>query len=200
MIRKSVRKLMQQIGQVEREKEEYKAQLLGARKQLEEAANLQNRCESKLSRLQKTLRSADEEKANLEAKLGQKQMAVQSLEDAFKLKTDDLNLLTDKYKSLESQLHSVFEQKNQLEVSALPQFIARSNLTESPLPRIASKRAARSRHVSNRKNVISKKKCLVLRVERPSWICSGLRSKATSSDFKWVCRTRRISCATCTSG
>lgn len=116
MIRKSVRKLMQQVGQVEREKEEYKVQLQAAKKQLEEAANQQHRCENKMSKLQQILRTANEEKGNLEAKLVQKQLALQSVEDALKLKSDDFNLLTDKYKSLESQFACVSEQRCQSEV------------------------------------------------------------------------------------
>lgn len=116
MIRKSVRKLMQQVGQVEREKEEYKAQLQTAKKQLDEAAQQQNRSDNKMSKLQQMLRSANEDKANLESKLVQKQLALQGVEDALKLKTDDLNLLTDKFKNLESQLCSVSEQRNQCEV------------------------------------------------------------------------------------
>lgn len=120
MIRKSVRKLMQQVAQVEREKEEYKVQLQAAKKQLEEAANQQTRCENKMSKLQQMLRNANEEKANLEAKLVQKQLALQSVEDALKLKSDELGILTDKHKSLESQLNSVQEQKNQTEVSFRP--------------------------------------------------------------------------------
>lgn len=116
MIRKSVRKLMQQVGQVEREKEEYKVQLQSAKKQLDEAAHQQSRSDNKMSKVQQMLRAANEDKANLEAKLVQKQLSLQGLEDALKLKTDDLNLLTDKFKNLESQLCSVSEQRSQCEV------------------------------------------------------------------------------------
>lgn len=117
MIRKSVRKLMQQIGQIEREKEDYKIQLQATKKQLDEAGTQQHRTENKISKLQQHLRTANEEKANLEAKLVQKQMALQSIEEALKVKNDDLNLLTDKFKSLELQLNSMAGERNQLEVS-----------------------------------------------------------------------------------
>lgn len=119
MIRKSVRKLMLEVGKVEREKEEYKVQLQCARKELEEAANQQTRCENKMAKLQQTLRHANDEKSNLEAKLAQKQLALQSVEDALKLKSDDLNALTDKHKSLELQLSSVTEHKAQIEVKSI---------------------------------------------------------------------------------
>lgn len=107
---------MQQVGQVEREKEEYKVQLQTAKKQLDEAAQQQSRCDNKISKLQQILRVANEDKANLEAKLVQKQLALQGLADALKLKSDDLNLLTDKLKNLETQLCSVSEQRSQCEV------------------------------------------------------------------------------------
>lgn len=117
LIRKSVRKLMQQVAQVEREKEEYKVQLQAARKELDDAANQQTRTENKMSKLQQVLRNANEEKASLESKLTQKQLALQSVEDALKIRSDELNLLSDKYKSLELQYSSLAEQKSQTEVS-----------------------------------------------------------------------------------
>lgn len=116
MIRKSVRKLMQQVAQVEREKEEYKSQLQSTKKELDDALNHQTRCENKISKLQQTLRNANEEKANLESKLTQKQLTLQSVEEALKQKGDELNGLIDKYKNLEMQLASVSEQRSQLEV------------------------------------------------------------------------------------
>lgn len=117
LIRKSVRKLMQQVAQVEREKEEYKVQLQTARKELDEAANQHTRCENKISKLQQMLRNANEEKSNLESKLAQKHLALQGVDDALKLKSNELNTLTDKYKSLELQFSSMSEQKSQTEVS-----------------------------------------------------------------------------------
>lgn len=116
MIRKSVRKLMQQIGQVEREKDEYKMQLQATKKELEDATNQQIRYEHKMAKLQHTLRAVNEEKANLDAKLNQKQMTLQSVEEALKMKTDDLNALADKYKSLDLQYSSLSEQRTQIEV------------------------------------------------------------------------------------
>lgn len=107
---------MQQVAQVEREKEEYKVQLQAARKELDDAASQQTRSENKLSKLQQMLRNANEEKANLESKLAQKQLALHGVEDALKLKTDELNALIDKYKSLELQFSSMSEQKSQIEV------------------------------------------------------------------------------------
>lgn len=108
---------MQQVAQVEREKEEYKVQLQAARKELDDAANHQTRTENKMSKLQQVLRNANEEKASLESKLTQKQLALQSVEDALKIRSDELNLLSDKYKSLELQYSSLAEQKSQTDVS-----------------------------------------------------------------------------------
>lgn len=108
---------MQQVAHVEREKEDFRTQLSAAKKQLEEASNLQTKTENKLSKLQQQLRAANEEKANLEAKLVQKQMALSGVEDALKIKSDDFNMLKEKYKSLESQLNSVSDQRAQCEVS-----------------------------------------------------------------------------------
>lgn len=124
LIRKSVRKLMQQVAQVEREKEENKVQLQAARKELEDAANQQTRSDNKISKLQQILRNANEEKANLESKLTQKQLALQSVEDALKLKSDEYNNLIDKYKSLELQHSSLLEQKSQTEVSNISLLLA----------------------------------------------------------------------------
>lgn len=117
LVRKSVRTLMQQVAQIEREKEDYKTQLSTAKKQLEEASHQQTRTENKMSKLQQMLRTANEDKANLEAKLTQKHMALISVEEALKQKTDDMNLLKDKYKNLESQFGHVSEQRSQSEVS-----------------------------------------------------------------------------------
>lgn len=108
---------MQQVAQVEREKEEYKVQLQSARKELDNAASQQTRFENKISKLQQIVRNANEEKSNVESKLGQKQLALQGVEDALKLKTDELCTLIDKHKSLELQFSSMSEQKSQTEVS-----------------------------------------------------------------------------------
>lgn len=108
---------MQQVAQVEREKEEYKSQLQSTKKELDDALNHQTRCDNKISKLQQSLRNANEEKANLESKLTQKQLTLQSVEDALKQKADELNSLIDKYKNLEMQYSNVSEHKSQLEVT-----------------------------------------------------------------------------------
>lgn len=113
---------MQQIGQVEREKEEYKLQLQATKKELEDATNQQVRYEHKMAKLQHTLRAVNEEKTNLDAKLNQKQMTLQSVEEALKAKTDDLNALADKYKSLDLQYSSLTEQKMQTDVCLFSTF------------------------------------------------------------------------------
>lgn len=108
---------MQQVAQVEREKEEYKVQLQSARKDLDDAVNQQTRSENKISKIQQALRNSNDERANLESKLTQKQLALQCVEDALKIKSDELNTLTDRFKSLELQCSGICEQKSQTEVS-----------------------------------------------------------------------------------
>lgn len=117
LVRKSVRTLMQQVAQVEREKDEFKTQLCAAKKQLDDASNQQTKSDNKLAKLQQALRSANDDKANLEAKLVQKQLSLAGIEEALKLKSDDFNMLKEKYKSLEAQLSSVTDQRGQSEVS-----------------------------------------------------------------------------------
>lgn len=119
MVRKSVRTLMQQVAQIERDREDYKTQLCAAKKELEDAANQHTKSENKISKLQQSLRNEKEEKSNLESKLVQRQMSLSSLEEALKLKTDDFNMLKEKYKGLECQLHGVCDQRAQSEVRTI---------------------------------------------------------------------------------
>lgn len=147
MIRKSVRKLMQQIGQIEREKDEYKMQQQATKKELEDATNQQVRYEHKMAKLQHTLRAVNEEKANLDTKLNQKQMTLQSVEEALKVKTDDLNALTDKYKSLDLQYSSLSEHKMQTEVCfQLTHSYARVLLTRSTEIQVVDKSLIKLSH------------------------------------------------------
>lgn len=105
MIRKGVRALMQQVAQIERERvsqilssiysflsflidlnvgflvcvqDDLKASLGQMKKQLNEASDLQAKSDEKLSHALQNLRALQDEKSNLETKLGQKQAALQA--------------------------------------------------------------------------------------------------------------------------
>jgi rootletin len=89
--------------------------LCSAKKQIHESGEINCRNENKICKLQQTLRSVQEEKANVESKLTQKTNALASVEEALKTKTDELNLLREKNASLELSLNSTNEEKSQCE-------------------------------------------------------------------------------------
>lgn len=117
MVRKGVRTLMQQVAQIEREKDDFKAQLCTAKKQLHEAGEQHGRSENKISKLQQTLRAVQEDKANLEAKVQQKDSMLGNVDEALKQKTLEANTLREKVTNLELQLGSGTEERGQCEVS-----------------------------------------------------------------------------------
>jgi len=116
MVRKGVRSLMQQVAQIEREKDDFKSQLTTAKKQYQEITDLQTRSDNKISKLQQVLRSCQEEKTNLESKLSQKINAYQTVDETLKQKTDELNSLREKYAALELALGTGAEERGQCEV------------------------------------------------------------------------------------
>lgn len=65
--------------------------------------------------MQQSLRTVQEEKANVESKLTQKTNALASVEEALKSKTDELNLIREKNAALELSLSSTNEEKAQCE-------------------------------------------------------------------------------------
>ncbi|XP_070507489.1 rootletin-like isoform X2 [Chironomus tepperi] len=115
LVRKGVRTLMHQVAQIERERDDFKAQLCSAKKQIHESGELNCRNENKICKLQQTLRAVQEEKANVESKLTQKTNALTSVEEALKSKTDELNMLREKNAALELSLGSTNEEKAQCE-------------------------------------------------------------------------------------
>lgn len=116
MVRKGVRTLMQQVAQIERERDDFKAQLCTAKKQLHEGTEQHNRSENKVSKLQQTLRATQEEKANTEAKLAQKETALGHIEEQLQVKTSESNALRERVTSLELQLGTSNEERVQCEV------------------------------------------------------------------------------------
>lgn len=123
MVRKGVRTLMQQVAQIEREKDDYKTQLGSAKKQLSEASEQQAKSDNKISKLQQVLRSVQEEKANLDSKLTQKLNALASIDDNLKQKTDELSKLRDKANNLELALATGQEEKCQCEVRFFKKYV-----------------------------------------------------------------------------
>ncbi|XP_055612940.1 rootletin isoform X2 [Uranotaenia lowii] len=115
MVRKGVRLLMQQVAQIERERDDFKMQLCSAKKQLHEGGDNQMRLEAKICKMQQHNRAIHEDKTNLEAKLAQKTSALQSTEENLKQKTDELNITREKANHLEQSLGTTTEEKGQLE-------------------------------------------------------------------------------------
>lgn len=120
MVRKGVRTLMQQVAQIERERDDYKAQLCTAKKQLHEGAEQYSRSENKVSKLQQTLRAAQEDKANTEAKLAQKESALGHVEEQLQVKSSEANTLRERVNGLELQMGTANEERSQCEVSSVP--------------------------------------------------------------------------------
>ncbi|XP_058462467.1 rootletin isoform X2 [Malaya genurostris] len=115
MVRKGVRTLMQQVAQIERERDDVKVQLCSAKKQLQEASDGQVRLESKICKLQQHNRAVHDDKINLEAKLAQKVSALLATEETLRQKTDELTVTREKAAHLEQSLGSTTEEKGQLE-------------------------------------------------------------------------------------
>lgn len=115
MVRKGVRTLMQQVAQIERERDDFKMQLCTAKKQLQEGGDNQMRLEGKICKLQQHNRAIHEDKTNLEAKLAQKTTALQTTEETLRQKSDDLNITREKAAHLEQSLSTTAEEKSQLE-------------------------------------------------------------------------------------
>lgn len=78
VVKKGVRNLMQQVALVEREKDDYKSQLANMSRQLEEIGDIHKKTDSKLSSTIQILRKLQDEKVDLESKLGQKQTLILS--------------------------------------------------------------------------------------------------------------------------
>ncbi|XP_016981444.1 rootletin [Drosophila rhopaloa] len=115
LVRKGVRNLMHQVAQLEREKDDYKSQLGAAKKQLQDAAEQQLKCDAKLSKLQAMLRNLQEEKSNLETDRKMKISAIQALEEKLKHRSDECQLLRERLAQTEMQLAATSEENGQNE-------------------------------------------------------------------------------------
>lgn len=119
LIRKGVRNLIHQVAHIERENDDYKTQLNSTKKQLQDAAEQQIKCESKVSKLQQMVRNLHEEKSSLVNDRNMKISAMQSMEDKFKEKYDECQQLREKLASLEIQLNAGMEENSQNEVRCM---------------------------------------------------------------------------------
>ncbi|XP_060648452.1 rootletin isoform X2 [Drosophila nasuta] len=115
LVRKGVRNLMHQVAQLEREKDDYKSQLGAAKKQLQDAAEQQLRCDAKLGKLQAMLRNLQEEKSNLETDRKMKISALNALEEKLKQRTDELQMMRERLAQTEMQLAATSEENGQNE-------------------------------------------------------------------------------------
>ncbi|XP_066156628.1 rootletin isoform X1 [Euwallacea fornicatus] len=115
VVRKGVRNLMQQVAQIERERDDYKTQVTTVKKQLQEAQDTQSKGDHKLTKIMQTLRTLQEEKGTLEAVLGQKNMELKSQSEALLKKTEEAKQMREKVVSLELCLSGESDQKHQYE-------------------------------------------------------------------------------------
>ncbi|KAH8276985.1 hypothetical protein KR026_003142 [Drosophila bipectinata] len=115
LVRKGVRNLMHQVAQLEREKDDYKSQLGAAKKQLQDAAEQQLKCDAKMGKLQAMLRNLQEEKSNLETDRKMKISAIQALEEKLKQRNDECQLLRERLAQTEMQLAATSEENAQNE-------------------------------------------------------------------------------------
>jgi rootletin len=145
-VRKGVRALMQQVAQVERERDDLKTQLADSKRQLKEQTDTQSKTEAKLSSALLNLRQLQEEKGSMEARLGQKTAALQAQAEALQQKTEDTQALQEKLTNLELSLHSESEEKLQYEdkLEKMRQVFARSENEKRSLQDELSKTEARA--------------------------------------------------------
>ncbi|GAB1869589.1 Rootletin [Camponotus japonicus] len=114
-IRKGVRSLMQQVAQIERERDDYKTELCSLKKQLKESQENQSNTDIKVNNLLASIRTLQEEKKSLEAKLTQKQASYQAQLDALQQKTKECEQLCEKLSMLELKISTESEEKSQYE-------------------------------------------------------------------------------------
>ncbi|XP_075157962.1 ciliary rootlet coiled-coil, rootletin [Haematobia irritans] len=115
LIRKGVRCLMHQVAQIEREKDDFKMQLATAKKQLQDAADQQMKCDTKISKLQQMIRHLQQEKSNLDTERSMKVSALNALEEKFQKKCEETQQLREKLAQTEMQLNSLTEENSQNE-------------------------------------------------------------------------------------
>ncbi|XP_077288901.1 ciliary rootlet coiled-coil, rootletin [Arctopsyche grandis] len=118
VVRKGIRNLMQQVAQIERERDELKSQACGLRKQLKEVNDYKTKGDVDLSASVNNVKSLEEKKAQLQTSLAQKQIQLQTQTEALQQKSEEASSLKDKITSLELTLNSGNEEKGQIEERA----------------------------------------------------------------------------------
>ncbi|XP_026814438.1 rootletin isoform X2 [Rhopalosiphum maidis] len=114
VVKKGVRNLMQQVAQVEREKDDYKSQISNMNRQLEEIGDIHKKTDSKLNSTIQILRKLQDEKVELESKLGQKQSILLSQAAEIKEKTEEIKKNKEILTSQETLMHADKNEKMQL--------------------------------------------------------------------------------------
>ncbi|XP_046406098.1 rootletin [Ischnura elegans] len=127
LVRKGIRSLMQQVAQMERERDDYKTQVGNVKRQLQEVQETQNKGDTKMAQMQHSLRTLQDEKGSLEALLGQKQTALQSQAEALQQKSEEARQMKEKVTALELTVRNSCDEKSQCEdrLEKLRQALAR---------------------------------------------------------------------------
>ncbi|KAF6213862.1 hypothetical protein GE061_011587 [Apolygus lucorum] len=145
-VRKGVRTLMQQVAQIERERDDLKAHLMDYKKQLKSQHDEMNKTETKLKTTIVNLRQMQEEKGSLEVRLGQKSAALQSQKQAMQSKSNESQHLQEKLTALDMALKSANEEKVQCEekLEKLRQSVNKCDLEKRSLQDELAKSEARA--------------------------------------------------------
>ncbi|XP_033338435.2 ciliary rootlet coiled-coil, rootletin isoform X2 [Megalopta genalis] len=114
-VRKGVRSFMQQVAQIERERDDYKTELCNLKKQLTETQEVQNKSDTQINTLLANIRMLQDEKNSLEMKLSQKQGSYDMQLNALQQKTEECEQLREKLANLELMISSSTEEKIQCE-------------------------------------------------------------------------------------
>uniref|UniRef100_A0ABD2WUT6 Rootletin-like coiled-coil domain-containing protein n=1 Tax=Trichogramma kaykai TaxID=54128 RepID=A0ABD2WUT6_9HYME len=114
-VRRGVKALMQQVAQIERERDDCKTELSSTRKQLLEAQENQMKIDSKLSSLVASMRSLQDEKNSMETKLMQKSTLLQQQTEKLQDKTSECDRFRERVMSLELAVSGNCDEKTMFE-------------------------------------------------------------------------------------
>ncbi|XP_043473527.1 rootletin isoform X3 [Leptopilina heterotoma] len=146
VVRKGVRSLMQQVAQIERERDDYFTEIENMKKQLMEAGDNSNKTDMKLNNLLINIRTMQEEKNVLESKLSQKDAVCQAQMEALHHKTSEVEHLRERVTTLELTVSSETEEKSQYEdkLEKLKQFTSKLEFEKRSLQDELGKTEARA--------------------------------------------------------
>ncbi|KAF7987174.1 hypothetical protein HCN44_011480 [Aphidius gifuensis] len=114
-IRKGIRSLMQQVAQIERERDDAIVEITNIKKQLVEVQDHQIKTDTKTNHINTMLRNIQDEKAILETKLSQKNSLYQTQQDLLNQKIQETEQLREKITTLELMISNETEEKGQFE-------------------------------------------------------------------------------------